>query len=30
MGGDILFDCDLRSSPDVNRTGSQPGITRIV
>ena len=30
MGGDILFDCDLRSSPDGNRTGSQPGITRIV
>jgi riboflavin biosynthesis pyrimidine reductase len=30
MGGDILFDCDLRSSSDGGRTGAQPGVARIV
>jgi diaminohydroxyphosphoribosylaminopyrimidine deaminase / 5-amino-6-(5-phosphoribosylamino)uracil reductase len=30
MGGDILFDCDLRTSSDGGRTASQPGVTRIV
>jgi riboflavin-specific deaminase-like protein len=30
MGGDILFDCDLRSSSDAGRAGGQPGVARIV
>ena len=29
MGGDILFDCDLRASSDGGRA-SQPGVARIV
>ena len=30
MGGDIRFDCDLRSSSDGGRAASQPGVARFV
>lgn len=30
MGGDVLFDCDLRSTADVNPPDLQPAVTRII
>ena len=30
MGGDVLFDCDLRSTADVNPPDIQPAVTRII
>ena len=30
MGGDILFDCDLRSAPNGGQPAVQPAVTRIV
>ena len=30
MGGDILFDCDLRSESNGSQASAQPAITRIV